>query len=319
VSNNVDYLPFATSGIQNPLLGDVSLNGQVLAYDASMVLQYTVAAISLNPLQLLVGDVSGVGGVTAFDASLILQYVAGVIKAFPAASTGAQRAPVDVLAAREVLRRSQGRFEVSFDEPRRQGEEWLVPVRVTGDAPVWSIELRLEGGDADALVDATPADGARVLEATRGADGLAAAAFAALDPITQGEVAVLHFPAGTGEFRAPRLAFARVNEVIVPLVAAPVTPSLTFLGRPSPNPVRDAATLRLSIASADAGAAVRIRVMDVAGRAVRTLRDGPLPVGEHVVSWDLTTDGGRSVPAGLYFVRANIRGAVYTQRLIVVR
>lgn len=318
VSNNVDYVPFATSGIQNPLLGDVSLNGQVLAYDASLVLQYTVASIVLNPLQLLVGDVSGAAGVTAFDASLILQYVAGVIKAFPAASTGAQRA-ADVVAARDFARRAQGRFEVALGEARRDGGEWLVPVTVTGDAPAWSVELRLEGGDAGALAGATASDGDRVLRATRPGEGTAAVAFAALDPLTPGEVAVLRFPAGTGEFRAPRLAFARVNENEVPLAVQPQAPALSFLGRPSPNPVREAVTLRLAVAAADAGAPARVRVMDVAGRAVRTLNTAPLAAGEHVLTWDLSSDAGRAVPAGLYFVHASLRGGVHTQRLIVVR
>lgn len=318
VSNNVDYVPFATSGIQNPLLGDVSLNGQVLAYDASLVLQYTVAAIGLNPLQLLVGNVSGAAGVTAFDASLILQYVAGVIKAFPAASTGAQRA-ADVVAAREFARRAQGTFEVALGEPRRDRDEWLVPVTVTGDAPVWSVELRLEGVDAATLAGVTAADGDRVLRAIGAADGAALAALAALEPLVQGEVAVLRFPAGTGEFRVPGLAFARVNEVVVPLDARPEAPRLSFLGRPSPNPARDAAVLRFAVAPSDAGVHARVRVMDIAGRAVRSLRDGPLAAGEHVLTWDLAADDGRAVPAGLYFVRASLHGSVYTQRLIVVR
>lgn len=318
VSNNVDYQPFATSGIQNPLLGDVSLNGQVLAYDASLVLQYVVSAIGLNPLQLLVGDVSGAAGVSAFDASLILQYVAGVIKAFPAASTGVQRA-ADVAAARELSRRAQGRFEASLGQPRREGDDWLLPVTVTGDAPVWAIELRLSGGDAATLAGAMATDGDRVFRATGTGDGIAFAAFAALDPLAQGEVALLRFPAGPGEFHAPSLAFARVNESDVKLTVDPQAPLLTFLGRPFPNPVRDAATLRLAVSPADAGAPARVRVMDVAGRAVRTLHDAPLSAGEHVVSWDLADEHGRPVPAGLYFVRANLRGAVHTQRLIVVR
>ena len=112
VTNNVDYVPFATSGILNPLLGDFSLNGQVLAFDASLVLQFSVSAIPLNDLQKLNADVSGLGGITAFDASLILQYAAGLIPAFPAASNahapGPDMAPVmrmiampgDVVAAR---------------------------------------------------------------------------------------------------------------------------------------------------------------------------------------------------------------------------
>ncbi len=83
--------------------------------------------------------------------------------------------------------------------------------------------------------------------------------------------------------------------------------------------MRDAATLRLAIAPADAGAPARVRVLDVAGRVVRTLHDAPLVAGVHALTWDLTSDAGRTVPAGLYFVHANLRGGVHTQRLIVVR
>jgi hypothetical protein len=78
----VNYMPFKTKAI-NPLAGDVSLNGIVQAYDASLVLESTVGLYTLSPLQTMVGDVSGNGTVTALDASLILQYVVGLIKTFP--------------------------------------------------------------------------------------------------------------------------------------------------------------------------------------------------------------------------------------------
>ena len=84
VTNSVDYLPFGTSGTINPLMGDVSLNGTIQAYDASLVLQHTVSIITLNAKQQVVADVSGNAGVTALDASLILQYVVGLISYFPA-------------------------------------------------------------------------------------------------------------------------------------------------------------------------------------------------------------------------------------------
>ncbi len=320
VSNNVDYLPFATSGIQNPLLGDVSLNGQVLAYDASLVLQYTVSAISLTPLQLLVGDVSGAAGVTAFDASLILQYVAGVIKAFPAASTRAQPVDGDGLAsALEIVKRAKGTFDVSLGDAQREGDAWLVPVNVTGDAPVWAVELKLAGGAVATLAGVSAADGDRVLAVTSGGEAGGALALAAQDPLSTGEVAVLRFPAGEGDFEPPAIAFARVNENVVRSGATPQAPLLSFLSRPMPNPARGASTLRFSVSPADAGGPARVRVLDVAGRVVRTLQDGPLAAGEHVLTWDLSSDSGRPVAAGLYFVRATLPGGVHSQRLIVVR
>ena len=86
VSDAVDYDPFFC-GPKNPLMGDVSLNGEIQAYDASLILQYVATLISLDTLQKEVADVSGQMGITALDASLVLQYLVGLIDAFPAEST----------------------------------------------------------------------------------------------------------------------------------------------------------------------------------------------------------------------------------------
>ena len=83
VTNSVDFLPFGTSGVINPLMGDVSLNGIIQAYDGSLVLQHVLVPF-LNAKQQVVADVSGAAGITALDASLILQYVVGLINYFPA-------------------------------------------------------------------------------------------------------------------------------------------------------------------------------------------------------------------------------------------
>ncbi len=87
VTDAVDYTPWLTNGAGQPLMGDVSLNGLVQAYDAALILQKVVGSITLNSLQLQVADVSGNAGVTAYDASLILQYVVGLINSFPAELT----------------------------------------------------------------------------------------------------------------------------------------------------------------------------------------------------------------------------------------
>lgn len=84
VTNLVDYSPYRTTGAQVPLMGDVSLNGAVQAFDASQVLQYTASLLTLNATQLQVGDVTGNGGVTALDASHILQHVVGLRPTFDA-------------------------------------------------------------------------------------------------------------------------------------------------------------------------------------------------------------------------------------------
>ena len=83
VSDMVNYSPFITTGTANPIPGDVSLNGLVQAYDASLVLQHTVGNITLAGAQLVAADVSGDGTIGAMDASLILMYVAGTNSTFP--------------------------------------------------------------------------------------------------------------------------------------------------------------------------------------------------------------------------------------------
>jgi parallel beta-helix repeat protein len=83
ISDKVKYTPWRSTGSANPLMGDVSLNGTVQAYDASLVLQHAVGSIVLNTLQLKVTDVSDDGTISSFDASLILQFVAGINSVFP--------------------------------------------------------------------------------------------------------------------------------------------------------------------------------------------------------------------------------------------
>ena len=81
VSNYVDFTPWATQ-LAKPVLGDVSMNGEVKPYDASLILQHTVAAIVLSDKQKSVADVSGNGIISSYDASLILQYSVGLISKF---------------------------------------------------------------------------------------------------------------------------------------------------------------------------------------------------------------------------------------------
>ncbi|MDO9152509.1 MAG: T9SS type A sorting domain-containing protein, partial [Paludibacter sp.] len=99
VTSLVNYIPWKTTGAINPLMGDVSLNGLIQAYDASLVLKNTVGLLTLSPTQQRVADVSGTAGVTAFDASLILQYVVGKEATFPINKV--KKSSVDLLS--EVL------------------------------------------------------------------------------------------------------------------------------------------------------------------------------------------------------------------------
>jgi len=68
---------------------------------------------------------------------------------------------------------------------------------------------------------------------------------------------------------------------------------------------------------------VTLEVSDAAGSRVRLLVSGTLAAGDYVVDWDGTTDGGLSVPDGVYRARltANAAGgrAFIQTRLITLR
>lgn len=72
-------------------LGDVSGDGKVTAYDASLVLKYVVGLLDIEPdsEQWRAADVSGNSNINAYDATLILQYCVGLITKFPADPTAA--------------------------------------------------------------------------------------------------------------------------------------------------------------------------------------------------------------------------------------
>ena len=78
-----------------------------------------------------------------------------------------------------------------------------------------------------------------------------------------------------------------------------VDTSRVTLGSPHPNPFEQNTTLSYSIATQ---AHVSARVVDVAGRVVRTLIDRTVDPGEHVLSWDGRNDSGARAASGVYFV-----------------
>ena len=84
-------------------------------------------------------------------------------------------------------------------------------------------------------------------------------------------------------------------------------------GRPprEPNPFGDRTTLRFTLPEA---ADARVEVLDLLGRRVALLADGPAEAGTHTVVWD-----GAGAPAGVYVVRLATGTAVRTLRVTRLR
>lgn len=132
ISTHVSASPWRTIGILNPLTGDVSLNGFIQAYDASLVLKKVVNTLTLAPNQLQVADVSGNGGISAYDASLILEYVVGLDNFFP----------VNKLSKRLFVPEATA-VRLFMDDVTTEAETFTTVLHLTGTTDMRAADLTL--------------------------------------------------------------------------------------------------------------------------------------------------------------------------------
>jgi hypothetical protein len=92
--------------------------------------------------------------------------------------------------------------------------------------------------------------------------------------------------------------------------------AVDFLGTPSPNPFREAATIRFGLARAGE---VQLELFDVSGRRVQTLASGVHAPGPHVVTWNGRDQSGRQVGNGVYFLRLTLPSRVLHARIAALR
>ena len=105
-----------------------------------------------------------------------------------------------------------------------------------------------------------------------------------------------------------------LRRVSVTVAPAPVAASPTISVWPNPgNP-----TFHVELSLPEA-ARVRVAVVDIAGRRVATLHEGPMDAGERGLIWDGRDDAGREQSSGVYLI--DLRGAsgVASRRLVLLR
>jgi len=110
----------------------------------------------------------------------------------------------------------------------------------------------------------------------------------------------------------PPLAACSAVGVIPPESSAGL---VTSLGPAFPNPTSADARIRFVIGSPGE---VRLRIVDVRGRSVRTLVEESRPAGEYVEVWDGRSAEGTRVASGVYFYRLEAPGFDVTRRMTVL-
>lgn len=89
------------------------------------------------------------------------------------------------------------------------------------------------------------------------------------------------------------------------------------LGQNYPNPFNPETTIRYSLPQNVKY--VNINIYNVLGQKVRTLFQGPQPVGQHSLKWNGRDDSGRLVSSGVYFYQLKTAAFLQTRKMIFMR
>lgn len=102
--------------------------------------------------------------------------------------------------------------------------------------------------------------------------------------------------AGTHGRSMYRLDLAPLTTAVTPEPAIPEEPALVSA---FPNPFATSVTLHVHL---PAPGPLRVDVYDLLGRRIRSVAQGSVAAGRHVLAWDGTDDAGRFAPSGRYLV-----------------
>jgi len=316
-----DFSGYTGIDIFTQSLGDVSLNGEISSYDASLILQYLVGNTGLSTIQLWNGDVSGLEGTTAYDASLIQQYMVELIDIFPA-DTGSSSAYASGTVTME-------------DQEISAGMQVAVPLLLTGGENILSFEksiffntdhlnfIEVEWSDVlnDFLIESNVQDGE-----------LQFAGSGSLADGQEGLFATIHFVVNENfeeEETIVTLQRLRWNEesILTDAASAILTnllstgdekllPNNFALHQNYPNPFNPVTTLRYDLPE---DALVNITIYDMIGRQVSTLVSSEQTAGYRSIQWNATNDAGSPVSAGIYLYIIQAGDFRQTKKMVLLK
>jgi len=336
VTDAVDYDPWLGAGASNPIMGDVSLNGTVQAFDASKVLKHVVGSEILSALQLSVADVSGAGGVTAMDASLILQYSVGLITSFPVevGSSIQPEAPKMDNKSKQylALQKVENTILSIAGATVNRGEEFSIPIDISNTKGVVAVQIEIDiNGELYSLKDVSLADefsDYNISYAFNEDTEKLIIAIAGTKPMEEeGNILTLNLLANE-EIRGnvtEELAVSKFLANESNFTKGVFSESIQFVGKPTtysleqnyPNPFNPSTTISYKIP--DDNVDVKLVIYNIKGEVVNTLVNTSQNAGTYKVTWKATNDYGGKVSTGVYIYRITADKFSSTKKLMVLK
>ena len=291
---------------EDVLYGDVSADGEVTAFDASLILQHAIDLINLDTDAQIVADVSGNGQITAFDGAMILQRVIDLITCFPAENAcSGKRANGEFVESTVSLKKSEISNEVHLIELKRDTHSHLsqsihIDIDLANKYVVVQLEYNL------------PEDWQVFLYEEADRVQIAAAGLPANLP--ENLVKLRATPSTKNNENRFVQASVIVDESAhktAHLSETPTTPENYVLSSNYPNPFNPETTIHYSIPTSGQ---VKLEIFDLTGRKVRTLVNATQSPGEYDVVFDAS-----ELPSGIYLYRLETESYQNTRKMTLLK
>lgn len=285
--------------VEGILIGDPSLNREITAYDASLVLQHAVGNSILTGEAITAAEASGNGEVSAYDASLILRHTTGMITCFPAeASCGASK------HAGEVHAQLSWQTDLSADSPSAS----LLIDDIRGTVQAVTIELELREDNIHELISQTPkgwtVTSAQFNETTY------RILLVGSTPLEADSLITLTLSNAPDALHA---SYQLNEEAFMPISASDLveTPSSYALHQNYPNPFNPSTTIQYALPQESR---VTLTIYNLLGREVTQLVDEVQGAGAHTVSFD-----AGNLASGTYLYRIEAPGYTATRQMLLIK
>jgi hypothetical protein len=296
--------------------GDPSGNGEITAFDASLVLQKAVGKVFFSPPQDSAADVSANGTVAAYDAALILQYAAGFITSFPSQAVqvkpGIDNISISVNDKISIARKGQiVSFPVETDNPK---EIFSIQGAVKYDHEL----LKFNGISFTALRE-------DILVAANDQGGKVKFALASCNNINDygKTLLIFNFEALENIKVTTKLIIEEFIIDDIPLKTTDIRsagdksiPTDYFMNQNYPNPFNPETTIEYGLSERGK---VTIIIYNMLGQKVKTLVNEEQPAGYHSIKWNGRNDNNQAVSSGTYIYLIKVNSFVRVKRMSLIK
>lgn len=294
--------------------GDVSLDGEIRADDALLILNYLVEDMEFKDQQMLNANVTLDSTISALDASLILQNIAGILESLPYDTT---------------MMSLHANGELFMENADILPGEIEVPIYLSNGDNILSFECEVTY-DSTLLTFSNMSWSDELTEFSikmRSKEGKLTIAGAGTTPASQGHVfAALQFKTANvlADETTVSLDKLRWNEenVLTNVASAVLTkttdiraentlPKEFFLNQNFPNPFNQSTTIVYQLA---ARCDVDVSIYNTSGQLIACLVNGNEPPGVHSVTWE-----PGELSSGVYFCKMMAGEFVATKKMLAIK